>query len=222
MLAIGCARYPPRFSPPGFACGSDGGMADFQTTTSGAAPTSPPEQVFRLILRKEYRQAVGTHYGQTRIRQSEFSLCHRRNSRAGTTILQLVSASDDRTKTLLSDYGPARLLEQRQRSRIRRSSRIVLRDYGPEEAASSRRRAVGTTDHRTFPRTTDRPGAADAAVDSAGAAVPFEELRAGRIRRMAMLAYTAASGRHDHATFREQQADESVRCSGLWAKAFTR
>ncbi len=30
-----------------------------------------------------------------------------------------------------------------------------------------------------FPRTTGRPGAADAAVDSAGAAVPSEELRAG-------------------------------------------
>ena len=33
--------------------------------------------------------------------------------------------------------------------------------------------------HRTFPRTTGRPGAADAAVDSAGAAVPFKGLRAG-------------------------------------------
>ena len=32
---------------------------------------------------------------------------------------------------------------------------------------------------KNFPRTTGQPGAADAAVDSAGAAVPFEELRAG-------------------------------------------
>ena len=33
------------------------------------------------------------------------------------------------------DYGPDGLLEQGQRSSIRRSSRIVLRDYWPEEAA---------------------------------------------------------------------------------------
>jgi hypothetical protein len=69
---------------------------------------------------------------------------------------------------------------------------------------------------RTFPGTTGRPGATDAAVDSAGAAVPSEELRAGRaavpskelragrIRRMAMQEYTAASGQIDHATFRER------------------
>ncbi len=39
-------------------------------------------------------------------------------------------------------------------SEVRRSRRTVLRDYGPEEAASSRRRAVGTTGP---PRTTGRP-----------------------------------------------------------------
>ena len=43
VLAMGCTRYPPRFSPPGIACGAGGGTADFQTTTSGPAPTSPPE-----------------------------------------------------------------------------------------------------------------------------------------------------------------------------------
>ncbi len=58
-----------------------------------------------------------------------------------------------------------------------------------------------------------------AAVDSAGAAVPFEELRAGRIRRMAMPEYTAASGRLDHATIRER-ADASVRCMGLGVKLY--
>jgi hypothetical protein len=142
--AMGCARYPPTLSLPCVACGAKGGMADFRTTTSGAAPTCPPEGVFSRRLRKKYRLAVGTHYGQTRVRQAGFSLCHRRDGRAGTTILQLVSVSDDRTKALLSDYGPAGLLEQGQRRRIRRSSRTVLRDHGPKEAASSRRRAVGT------------------------------------------------------------------------------
>jgi hypothetical protein len=100
--------------------------------------------MFRRILRKKYRRAVGTHYGPTRIRQAGFSICHGRDGRAGTTILQLVSAPDDRIKTLLSDYGPAGLPAQGKRRRIRRSRRIVLRDHRPEEAASSRRRAVGT------------------------------------------------------------------------------
>ncbi len=39
--------------------------------------------------------------------------------------------------------GRPGLLEQGQRRRIRRSSSTVLRECGPEEAASSRRRAVG-------------------------------------------------------------------------------
>jgi hypothetical protein len=57
-----------------------------------------------------------------------------------------------RTKALPSDYGPAGLLEQGQRRSIRRSRRTVLRDYGPKEAASSRRRAVGTTGPFQGPR----------------------------------------------------------------------
>ena len=36
---------------------------------------------------------------------------------------------------------------------------------------------------------------------------------------MAMQEYTAASGRHDHATFRER-ADASIRCPGLGAKLY--
>jgi hypothetical protein len=98
----------------------------------------------RRILRKKYRRAVGTHYGPTRIRQAGFSLCHRRDGRAGSTILHLVSASDDRTKALLSDYGSAGLLEHGRRRRIHRGRRTVLRDYGSEEAAGSRHRDVGT------------------------------------------------------------------------------
>jgi hypothetical protein len=119
-----------------YATAQDRGIADSDASTFFK---------FRRILRKEYRRAVGTHYGQTRIRQAEFSLCHQRDGRAGTTILQLVFASGDRTNALPSDYWPAGLLEQGQRRRIRRSRRTVLRNYGPEEAASSCRRAVGTT-----------------------------------------------------------------------------
>ncbi len=68
---------------------------------------SCPTHVFRRILRKKYGRAGRTHYGPTRIQQAGFSLCHRRDGSAGTTILQLVSASDDRTKALISDYGLA-------------------------------------------------------------------------------------------------------------------
>ena len=109
----------------------------------------PDWKLFRLILRKEYRRAVGTHYGPTRIRLAAFSLCHRRDGRAGTTILQLVSASYNRTKALPSDYWPAGLLKQGQRRRISQSRRTVLLDYGP---ASSSRRAVGTTGPFRGPR----------------------------------------------------------------------
>jgi hypothetical protein len=171
--------------------------------------------MFRRILRKKYRRAVGTHYGPTRIRQAEFSLCHGRDGRAGTTILQLVSASDDRTKALPSDYGPAGLLEQGQRRRIRRSRRTVLRDYGPEEAASSRRRAVGTTGPFQGPRA-DREQRTPPSIPPGPQYLP-RNYGPGRIRRMAMLECTTASGRHDHATFRER-ANESVRCSGFGPK----
>ncbi len=57
-------KIPNKVFPAGRCCGAEGGMADFRITTSGAAPTSPPEEVFRLILRKEYRRAVGTHSGR--------------------------------------------------------------------------------------------------------------------------------------------------------------
>ena len=168
--------------------------------------------LFRRTLRKKYRRAVGMHYGQTRIRQAEFSLCRRRDGRAGTTILQLVSASNDRTKALPSDYRPAGLLEQRQRRSIRGSRTTVLRDYVPEEAASSRRRAVGTTGPFQGPRA-DREQRTPPSIPPGPQYLP-RNYGPGRIRRMAMPECTAASGRYGHAAFRER-ADESVRCSGF-------
>ncbi len=63
-------------------------------------------------------------------------------------MLQLVShptTGPRHFRVTSTDYGPDGLLEQGQRHSIRRSRRTVLRDYGPKEAASSRRRAVGTT-----------------------------------------------------------------------------
>ncbi len=54
----------------GVACSAEGELADFQTTTRGAAPTDPPESVFRLIQRQEYRRAVRKHYGPTWIHRA--------------------------------------------------------------------------------------------------------------------------------------------------------
>ena len=45
----------------------------------------------------------------------------------------------------------------------------------------------------------------------------FQRLRAGRSSGRTKPEYTAASGRHDHASFREL-ADASVRCPGLGAR----
>jgi hypothetical protein len=64
-----------------------GVVAVSYSTTSGAAPTSPPEGVFRSIRCWKYRQAFGTHYGPTRTHPAELSPRHWRNGKAGTTTL---------------------------------------------------------------------------------------------------------------------------------------
>ncbi len=110
--------------------------------------------------------------------------------------------------------GRPGLPEHGQRRRIRRGRRTV---YGTTGRTEQREAAVELSAPQDLSGTMGRPGAADAAIDSAGAAVPFEEARAGRIRRMATPEYIAASGRIDHTTFQEG-ADASVRCSGFLAK----
>jgi hypothetical protein len=91
IRAFGYAMEPMQVFPAGRCLRHRRGTADFPTTTSGAAHTSPPERVFRpiirYILRKEYRRAVGTHYGPTRRHQAGYSPRHRRDCIAGTTIL---------------------------------------------------------------------------------------------------------------------------------------
>ncbi len=160
-----------------------------------------------------------THYGPTRIRRAGFSLCHRRDGRAGTTtILQQVSAPDVRTKALPINYGPGwtagaratplHLLEQRDRSTC------TLRDYGQEQAASSRRQAVGTAgpfqalrayrEQRTLPSTPPGP--------------QYLQRTTGQDRSAGWLCWSALPQADDtnQATIRER-AGESVRCSGFWA-----
>jgi hypothetical protein len=128
-----------------------------------------------------------------------------------TTILQLVTAFYYRTQELLTDYGPAGA------AGAWATPHAAGQFTGLRAGGSSGKAPPSCRYRRTFSGTTGRPGEADAAVDSAGVAVPFEELRAGRIRRMAMPEYTVASGRLDHTTFRER-ADASVRCRDSDAK----
>jgi hypothetical protein len=82
----------------------------------GELPTSELRPVELPLLARPkgcfaYARSIDAAVGRTTgrlgykfIQQARFSLCHRR---AGTMILQLVSASDDQTKALISDYGAA-------------------------------------------------------------------------------------------------------------------
>ena len=111
--------------------------------------------------------------------------------------------------------GRQGLLEQGQRRSIRQSRRTVLRDYGPEEAASSRRRAVGTAgpfqglradlEQRTPPTIPPGPQYLQGTTGLDGSA--------GGLCR-------SAPRQADDTTTRTflERADESVRCSGFWAK----
>ena len=108
------------FFPPGVACGAKGGTADFRTTTSGAAPTSPPEGVFRhILLRKKYRRAFGTHYGPTLTHQACYSPRHGRDGR--------VQVGQWHYYTLLSLHLPPYL----------GNPATTSGDYGPEAAAGA-------------------------------------------------------------------------------------
>ena len=81
---------PCFFSPLGDASGAEGEWPYTEATPSGAAPTSPPEGVFRhkrLMDSDGASRALGAHHGPTRIHFTDYSLRHRRDGNAGTTIL---------------------------------------------------------------------------------------------------------------------------------------
>ncbi len=142
-------------------------------TTSGAAPTSPPEGPLHpntpyttWTYGARIGRAVGTHwhYWPTRIHRAE-SLRHRRDRRSDTRILcHLRNYRWTQSLSVMTTGRPG-LLEHGHRRSISRGSRT------------------------------------------------FQGLRAGCISGRTKQEYTAASGRHDHAIFRER-ADASVRCSG--------
>jgi hypothetical protein len=136
--------------------------------------------MFRSILRKEYRRAVGTHYWQTRVRQAKLSLCHRRDGRAGTTILQLVlhpatgpkhfRATKDRqgcwsmgnAAASAGAEGPFYGTTGRRKQRVAAAELSVpqdlSKDHGPTESSGRRRRL--RRGRSTFRGTTGRDGSA--------------------------------------------------------------
>ena len=97
MIRRGCVwkcehvRWTPcRFSPPGDASGAGGRWKYTEETPSGAAPTSsPPEGVFWHKRRMELVELSGrtTVHGPTLIYMADYSLRHRRDGNAGSTIL---------------------------------------------------------------------------------------------------------------------------------------
>ncbi len=87
---------------------------------------------------------LGDDYGPTQMHQARFiSPRHQRDYRAGTTILQLVSAFYDRTQALISGYGPAGAAGAWATLQHPPGPQDRSRDYRLEEAAGSLRRAVG-------------------------------------------------------------------------------
>ncbi len=68
-----------------------------------------PSILLRRIRHKEYRRALGTHYGQTRRHQAGYSPCHRRDGRAGITVICISAFSVGPKYHSSDDYGSGRL-----------------------------------------------------------------------------------------------------------------
>ena len=99
------------------------------------------------------RRAVGTHYGPTRIHQASYSLRHRRDGNAGTTILYHLRNCRRTHSLSVMTTGRTELLEHGHRSSYRRGRKTFQglragRSSGrttPEYPAAS-----GRYDHVTF------------------------------------------------------------------------
>jgi hypothetical protein len=135
-----------------------------------------PTALFRRTRRWKYRRAVGTHYGPTRIHQADYSPRHRRDGRAGTTILYHL-----------------RICRRAEPLQGATTGRTGLREYGATPSYPPGQQDLSGT--------TGRAGAADAAADAAGAAVPYGDYGPDGAADGLSQEYPATSGRHYHATF---------------------
>ena len=80
------------------------------------------------------RRAVRTHHGPTRIHLADYSLCHRRDGNAGTTILYHLRNRRPHSSAVMT-AGRRELLEHGHRRRIRRSRRTYRGTTGRTGAA---------------------------------------------------------------------------------------
>ena len=135
--------------------------------------------MFRRTRRWKYRRAVGTHYGPTRIHQADYSPRHRRDCRAGTTILLSSPHLPPGRAASRSDYGPDCAAGVWGNAVVSAGAAGPFRDYGPGRSRRRRRRRRRSCTGSTF-----------------------RGLRAGRSSGRTKPEYPATSGRHDHATFR--------------------
>ena len=79
-------------------------------------------------------RAVGTHYAPTRIHWADYSLCHRRDGSAGTTIHYHLRIHRGRTQSLsVMTTGRRELLKHGHRRRIRRGRRTFPGTTGRTE-----------------------------------------------------------------------------------------
>ncbi len=146
--------------------------------------------MFHRIRHKEYRVAVGTRYGPTRIHQACYSPRHRRDGRADTTILYHLRIYLRTQPQPVSTTG----LEHGQRRRSRRGRRTVHRTTGRPEQRTPLPNPPGPQ---------DCPGTTGWLEQQTLLQLPHEGLRARRSSGWTKPEYTTARGRHDYATFRE-------------------
>ena len=84
------------------------------------------------------------HHGPTRIHMADYSLRHRRDGNAGTTILYQLRIYLRPQSSSVTTAGRRELLEDGHRRRFRRGRRTVTlpRDYGPDGAAGGLSRST--------------------------------------------------------------------------------
>jgi hypothetical protein len=151
------------------------------------------------------------HYGPSRKHPAEQSLRHRRDSKAGTKTLHHLRIYG-RTKPLhLATTDRTGMLEHRHHRRIGRGRRTFPGTTGRASAADA---AADRRIRRTFQGLRAGAGAAYTAADSAGAAEPSRDY--GPDGGADGLSWSTPRQAYDSTTRPSgERADASVRCTGL-------
>jgi hypothetical protein len=102
---IRCRRLPWRFPGRATLSAPKGDTPIREMRPSGAAPTSPPEEVLRHMRHQQLWLAVGTHYGPTRIYGPTAMPSEGRHSRhsGASTAAAMQPADEDRSDAVRRD-----------------------------------------------------------------------------------------------------------------------